>query len=607
MKSITKKLKNEIFIWDPNAYQGKGYWFVLGTKGGMGRAASANESKKLGKPDKKEIDPVSPKVAEPDKKVKLPKKASKKRPDWAYGRRREAGEESRFAGAEAMKERSFGSIAAERMMSGQGVLGSLKGAMSDKLGAMGTRMRGKFTAASIGKMIGGSLGSVALGKMFGNKQEDIEHFSGVSARGGSSGATASKITPVPTMSSEESQLGDSHSILAKIYKLLLDQYEYNKKKDEITSAKDTLAKEIHERGKVDFLKNEKDKESKDDKKKKGLFEKLADFLVVFEMGIKGLFKRLLGSLGSFIGGGAKFLGKGLGLAGAGLAAAGSAVGGLFGKRTAKPVPTLEAPTPANKGLQTAEKAGAELAKDANTATKAAGGASKLAKGGAKLLGFLKSVPGLAAIGAGADLIMRISDVNEKLEAKEIPESEYKKEITKAIGGAAAAGLLPILGASLGSFIGPIGTITGGLVGAGAAVFGGDKVGEYVAEKTYDYFIEGKTGSAVPTELTADPMGNIVPTATPVPQSNATAVPQQQSAIPTELPQSTLGPRLNSAVSQNNSLEDKSGGQQMAAPVIINKTNNISNNGGGGNGGGKASLRNDDAVLQRMQYGTMRTV
>jgi hypothetical protein len=607
MKSITKKLKNEIFIWDPNAYQGKGYWFVLGTKGGMGRAASANEFKKLGKPDKKEIDPVSPKVAEPDKKVKLPKKAAKKRPDWAYGRRREAGEESRFAEAEAMKERSFGSLAAERMLSGQGVLGSFRGAASDKLGAMGTRMRGKFTAASIGKMLGGSLGSVALGKLFKNKQEDIEHFSGVSGKGGTASATASKITPVPTMSSEESQLGDSHSILAKIYKLMLEQYEYNKKKDEITSAKDALSKEVHERDKIDFLKNDKDKEGKDDKKKKGLFEKLADFLVVLEMGVKGLFKRLLGSLGSLIGGGAKFLGKGLGLAGAGLAAAGGALGGLFGKRTAKPVPQMEVPTTANKGLQTAEKAGAELAKDAGTATKAAGGTSKLAQGGAKLLGFLKSVPGLAVIGAGADLIMRVSDINSKLETGEIKDAEYKKEITKAIGGAAAAGLLPILGASLGSIIGPIGTITGGLVGAGAAVFGGDKIGEYVAEKTYDYFVEGKTGSAIPSEMTVDPMGNIVPSATPVPQSNATAVPQQQSAIPTELPQSTLGPRLNTAVAQNNSLDDKTGTQQMSTPVIINKTNNITNNGGGGGSGGKASLRNDDAVLQKMQYGTMRTV
>lgn len=606
MKSITKKLKNEIFIWDPNAYQGRGYWFVLGTKGGMGRAASANEFKKLGKPDKKEIDPVSPKVAEPDKKVKLPKKASNKRPDWAYGRRRQAGEESRFAEAEAMKERSFGSIAAERMMSGQGVFSSLGSAIGDKFGAMGTRMRGKFTAASIGKMLGGSLGSVALGKMFNNKAEDIQHFSGVTAKGGTATGTASKISPVPTMSSEESQLGDSHSILAKIYKLLLDQYEYNKKKDEIASAKSALDKEVHERDKVNFLKNEKDKDGKDDKKKKGLLEKLADFLVFFEMGVKGLFKRLLSSLGSMIGGGAKFLGKGLGLAGAGLAAAGGALGGLFGKRTTKPVPPLETPAPANKGLQTAEKAGAELAKDANSATKAAGGASKLAKGGAKLLGFLKSVPGLAAIGAGADLIMRISDVNAKLEANEIPETEYRKEITKAIGGAAASGLLPILGASLGSFIGPIGTITGGLVGAGAAIMGGDKVGEYIGEKAYDYFVEGKTGAAVPAELSFDGMGNAVPSATPVPQSNATAIPQQQSAIPTELPQSTLGPRLNTAVAQNNSLDNNASSQQMSTPIIVNKTNNITNSGGGGSGG-KASLRNDDAVLQRMQYGTMRTV
>ena len=37
---ITKKYKDEIFAWDPTAFNGKGYWYVLGTKGGLGRAAS---------------------------------------------------------------------------------------------------------------------------------------------------------------------------------------------------------------------------------------------------------------------------------------------------------------------------------------------------------------------------------------------------------------------------------------------------------------------------------------------------------------------------------------------------------------------------------------
>jgi hypothetical protein len=54
MKTITKRLKDEIFAWDPKAFSGKGYWFVLGTKGGLGRAASKAEVKKLGIPKTEE-------------------------------------------------------------------------------------------------------------------------------------------------------------------------------------------------------------------------------------------------------------------------------------------------------------------------------------------------------------------------------------------------------------------------------------------------------------------------------------------------------------------------------------------------------------------------
>jgi GH24 family phage-related lysozyme (muramidase) len=47
---ITKKLGEEIFAWNDDAFSGKGYWFVLGKKGGFGRAASKEEVKSLGKP-----------------------------------------------------------------------------------------------------------------------------------------------------------------------------------------------------------------------------------------------------------------------------------------------------------------------------------------------------------------------------------------------------------------------------------------------------------------------------------------------------------------------------------------------------------------------------
>jgi len=47
---ITKKANKQTFAWDSSAFQGKGYWFVLGKNGAYGRAASKAESVVLGKP-----------------------------------------------------------------------------------------------------------------------------------------------------------------------------------------------------------------------------------------------------------------------------------------------------------------------------------------------------------------------------------------------------------------------------------------------------------------------------------------------------------------------------------------------------------------------------
>jgi GH24 family phage-related lysozyme (muramidase) len=73
---ITKKLGDEIFAWNPDAFAGKGYWFVLGKKGGFGRAASKKEMASLGKPKKdtqetKESDILKEKRNDIDKQLKV--------------------------------------------------------------------------------------------------------------------------------------------------------------------------------------------------------------------------------------------------------------------------------------------------------------------------------------------------------------------------------------------------------------------------------------------------------------------------------------------------------------------------------------------------------
>ena len=53
---ITKQLGKIVYAWSPDAFNGKGYWFVLGKNGGLGRAASKGQAKRLGRP-KQEVQP----------------------------------------------------------------------------------------------------------------------------------------------------------------------------------------------------------------------------------------------------------------------------------------------------------------------------------------------------------------------------------------------------------------------------------------------------------------------------------------------------------------------------------------------------------------------
>lgn len=63
---ITKKANKQTFAWDPSAFQGKGYWFVLGKNGAYGRAASKAEAIVLGKPkDEEEVEDSSETPVEP--------------------------------------------------------------------------------------------------------------------------------------------------------------------------------------------------------------------------------------------------------------------------------------------------------------------------------------------------------------------------------------------------------------------------------------------------------------------------------------------------------------------------------------------------------------
>jgi len=57
---ITKKLKGQVFVWNPDAFNGKGYWFALGKNGSYGLAASKRQAGYLNRPTTKKIENTSP-------------------------------------------------------------------------------------------------------------------------------------------------------------------------------------------------------------------------------------------------------------------------------------------------------------------------------------------------------------------------------------------------------------------------------------------------------------------------------------------------------------------------------------------------------------------
>jgi DnaJ family protein C protein 2 len=108
---ITKKLKDEVYSWDHNAFKCKGYWFVLGTKGGLGRAASKNQAILLGKPPLGDTIPESPDVYIEDTEKKAKEEAAAQALVNAAQQAEKAKEEAALSKAEKEKMRKKASAA----------------------------------------------------------------------------------------------------------------------------------------------------------------------------------------------------------------------------------------------------------------------------------------------------------------------------------------------------------------------------------------------------------------------------------------------------------------------------------------------------------------
>ena len=181
---ITKKLKDQIFGWDPAAWKGKGYWYVLGTKGGLGRAASKSEYTKLGSITRGMT----------------------------------------YQGANKIREKGlFGNILEKLVNNKDKSAGkSIKEGMSESWRASAKKTGERFDSMNIVKALAGKAASAAWGRFRGRSQADIEHFSEMKAKTGffDSAAKGSK---------KESVVAGT-----KLYEMLKKSYEDKKLRDDLT-------------------------------------------------------------------------------------------------------------------------------------------------------------------------------------------------------------------------------------------------------------------------------------------------------------------------------------------------------------------------------------
>ena len=134
--------------------------------------------------------------------------------------------------------------------------------------------------------------------------------------------------------------------------------------------------------------------------------------------------------------------------------------------------------------------------------------SSLAKG---LVKSARNVPVLGTAVGGYMMYSDIDEVNQQVKDGQITERDAKLERAKAVGGGAGSMAGGAIGATIGSLLGPAGTIGGGI--AGAAI--GDTIGQYGGE-AYDYLFNGDKEAKAPASgenVTGSPADKVADTFT----------------------------------------------------------------------------------------------
>jgi len=248
MNKITKKLGEQIFVWDPKAFNNRGYWFVLGKKGGYGKAASKKEAESLGKAvTEQAVDTVQPaqqatESASPIKTISnIPREIPLIEPEITPEK------EMSYRDAEKIRETKITEIITRKIIEGGTIGSSIKSGISEKAKAKAMGIKEAFDPLNIAKKLTGPLGAAMLGRATGRKQEDLQYFTGIKPRnnnispvnqaptGGKTGDINNAMyTKVSEGQKQNVKKGDSVSnVLAKLYNLTKQYREEDIKRMEL--------------------------------------------------------------------------------------------------------------------------------------------------------------------------------------------------------------------------------------------------------------------------------------------------------------------------------------------------------------------------------------
>ena len=198
---ITKKLDKITWAFEPSALNGKGYWFIYGKNGALGRAATQEEYRNLGRPSEEELypkkdaekekseeppeekekseEPLEEKMSDEEKEKLLAEDALRRnRRARYYGKLTQTS--SKYETANIVRGKTYGQIVSERMLRGEGGASAFKGALGEKIGAVGMGIREKFDPIRLLNKV--PIVGSALATMYGMKRgrsaADISYFTG---------------------------------------------------------------------------------------------------------------------------------------------------------------------------------------------------------------------------------------------------------------------------------------------------------------------------------------------------------------------------------------------------------------------------------------------